>query len=326
MRNQRDAGRRDDLRQRRRSSRTSRAATPPAARRRTRSRKNRLPATNWRASASPPGMLVSDSTHMPADRHEPALGHALRGSARTAPGSAPSSRRTAGPRSGEDELRVGVHQLQHVRERPGAPCGRSRASATARPSRCARARRRAPGARSADAGLRQHVGQLGPARLGGAGHVVGVDDVDQPAPAPAGSRRAAAGPSAARRPARTASRRPAPAPRPARRAARRRRRRAGRAGRRPRSPGRPAGSGRRSSRSRRPGWTPPRRRGRPRSRARRTAGPARCAARRPPRRRPVRGVGESLGLEAGLHAREPEVDRRAPGACPGRSSRPAPCP
>jgi len=27
--------------------------------------KNRLPATNWRASASPPGMLVSDSTHMP---------------------------------------------------------------------------------------------------------------------------------------------------------------------------------------------------------------------------------------------------------------------
>ncbi len=29
------------------------------------SRKNRLPWTNWRAIASPPGMLVSDSTHMP---------------------------------------------------------------------------------------------------------------------------------------------------------------------------------------------------------------------------------------------------------------------
>src|SRR6201991_5192472 len=30
-----------------------------------RSRKNRLPCTSWRASASPPGMLVSDSTHIP---------------------------------------------------------------------------------------------------------------------------------------------------------------------------------------------------------------------------------------------------------------------
>ena len=29
------------------------------------SRKNRLPCTNWRAIASEPGMLVSDSTHMP---------------------------------------------------------------------------------------------------------------------------------------------------------------------------------------------------------------------------------------------------------------------
>ena len=47
------------------SSRTSRAARPPAVSTPNSSRKNRLPATNCRASASPPGMFVSDSTHMP---------------------------------------------------------------------------------------------------------------------------------------------------------------------------------------------------------------------------------------------------------------------
>ena len=48
-----------------RCSRRSRAATPPRSRSPNSSRKNRLPCTNCRAIASPPGMLVSDSTHMP---------------------------------------------------------------------------------------------------------------------------------------------------------------------------------------------------------------------------------------------------------------------
>ena len=64
VRNQRDPDSATELRQRRGVAERVRqpdlgVSTPNS------SRKNRLPCTNCRASASPPGMLVSDSTHMP---------------------------------------------------------------------------------------------------------------------------------------------------------------------------------------------------------------------------------------------------------------------
>ncbi len=106
------------------------------------SRKNRLPATNCRARASPPGRFVSDSTHMPPTGiHRPSATRVLdagpdRRVAVTDPGV------LLGGRAREREVRVAVHQVEHVREGAGALADRLAQPATARPSRCARGRPR----------------------------------------------------------------------------------------------------------------------------------------------------------------------------------------
>ena len=321
MRNQREPAARDDLRQR--GGVAERVGQPHLQRldARTRSRKNRLPATNWRASASPPGMLVSDSTHIPPTGTnrpsatccpdpleqlrvvlpQPRVLLGRRGGEHELRRRRPSDRSTLEnvrahladglahrPQPGRVDVRVpdGVHPVgaRHARARPGRR--RARRGPLRRCRRRRRGRRRRP-----------------------------------PAPARAGSRPAAAGPLAARRPARTASRCPASAPRPARRAApmssgaER-----GRAGRRPRSRGRPARVGaERPVGRRRPGWTPPPRRGRPRIPARRSAARARCAARcRRRRRRRACRRAPRPGIRAGRRAnpRSTTSSGRVPGVGP----------
>ena len=186
-------------------------------RRRTRSRKNRLPSTNWRASASPPGMLVSDSTHMPptgtnrpsatalADAREQ-LGVVLaciqaycwadEHGEDEAPGRRPSAAATL--------ANVRAHLADGLAHRPQP--GRVDVRVADGDD--------AVGAGVARAG--QHLGQLGAARRGGAGDVVGVEGVERPLQGAQdlGAPREVAGQRL--RPARSASRCPAPAPTPSR--------------------------------------------------------------------------------------------------------------
>ena len=186
-----------------------------AARCRTPRRKNRLPATNCRASASPPGMFVSDSTHMPptgtncprptrvADPLEQLRVVLLH------PGVL--LRRGAGEHEARGRASISV---EHVRER-----ARALADGLAQrpqPGRVdvrvadgddavragVRRRRRARGASDRAAGGRR------------AGDVVGIHRVDDRARARAGSRPAAAGPRASSSISPRASRGPAAAPRP----------------------------------------------------------------------------------------------------------------
>ena len=199
-----------------------------------------MPATNWRAIASPPGMLVSRLDPHAADRVRTGRGRPARGSARTGRGSTPSSRRTAGPRSRRTRSRGRGRRDRRRCSRSGPPCGRSRAAATARRSRCARDRRPPSG------GPRPRPGR--PARRpaarrpsdGGAGDVARVDHVDHPAEGVQDLVPARVVDRSARPSGRAASRCRGSAPRPRRRAAPRRRPAARRAARRRRSPCRPA--------------------------------------------------------------------------------------
>ena len=84
-----------------------------------------------------------------------------------------------GRRAGEFEGRVGIGQRDHVGERPGALA--DRLANRPQPGRVDVGV--ADGHDPVGAGVRrpgEDLGQLGPPRRGGAGHVAGIDDVDHP--------------------------------------------------------------------------------------------------------------------------------------------------
>jgi hypothetical protein len=143
--------------------------------------KNRLPATNWRASAA--GHVGVRLDPHAADGHEPTLGDApldpleqLR-LVLLQPGVLLGGRRGEHELVGSVDLRV--HEVEDVRERPRhLPDGLAHRPQPRRVDvrvpdgvHPVRARPRRGG---------QHVRELGPAQLGGARHVLGVDDVDGP--------------------------------------------------------------------------------------------------------------------------------------------------